>query len=57
MCVSGEAVFWLGALLIVLLALTAMVLLYAYGVAKAIDEPFLSTLKSIVGEIVTGRFW
>ncbi len=49
--------FFAGASLVVVLALTAMVLLYAYGVAKAIDEPFFSTLKSIVNEIVAGRFW
>ena len=49
--------FWLGALLIVLLALTAMVLLYAYGVAKATDESVVATLRGLVKQLFSGDFW
>ena len=49
--------FWLGAGVVVLLVIAAVVLLYAYGVAKATDESFLNVLGGIFSQLRNGEFF
>ena len=49
--------FWAGVGVVVLLTVAAVVLLYAYGVAKATDESVFSVLGGIFSQLRNGDFW
>ena len=49
--------FWLGAGLVVLVSVIAVLLLYARGIANAVDAPYWATVKSVFLEVLSGGFW
>ena len=49
--------FWAGVGVVVLLTVAAVVLLYAYGVAKATDESVTETVRGLIKQIASGDFW
>ena len=49
--------FWASALAVLAVTAACVVLLYAYGLAKAVDESFFSVLADLTKSVMTKGFW